>query len=389
MKEKKNLARQMIGFVLIVGIINFFADMTYEGSRSVIGAFMGTLGATATIIGFVSGFGEFVGYAFRSMTGLFVDRTQRYWLFAFVGYAINMLAVPALALAGNWPFAAALIIAERTGKAIRRPAVETMLSFTTKTMGRGWVFGLNEALDQAGATLGPLIVALVLYLKGGYRHAFAVLLISALLCLTTVLVAWFFYRRPREFEQEETKQTHVTFSKSYWFYVIGGSLIAAGFADFALIAFHIYQNHIIDAHTIPIVYSLAMVVAAIASLFFGKLLDEIGDIFFFAFFISSFFAPFVFSESASLIIIGAILWGIGLGSQDSLIKAVLSKIVSSKKRGTGFGIFDTIYGIGWFIGSATMGWLYDHSILILVIFSIVTQISAIPFFFVANKFKEA
>lgn len=389
MIEKKNLAKKMLGFIIIIGIANFFADMTYEGARSIIGPFLSSLGATATIIGVVSGFGEFLGYAFRSVSGFFADRTRCYWLFAFIGYAINMLAVPALALAGNWPIAAILIIAERTGKAIRRPSVEAMLSFTTKTMGRGFVFGLNEALDQAGATLGPLIVAFILYLKGGYRHAFLVLLISALLCLITVLVAWFFYRRPHEFEKETQEEEHVAFSKTYWFYVLGGILVAAGFADFSLISFHIDRLHIIDTHVIPVLYALSMAMGAIASLFFGKLLDKVGfSIFVFAFFISSFFAPFAFSNHTIFIIIGAILWGIGLGSQDSLIKAELSKIISSKKRGTGFGVFDTNFGIGWFVGSAIMGWLYDHSILSLIIFSMVTQISAIPFFIVANRFNQ-
>ncbi len=389
MLESKNLPKMLFGFVLIVGIANFFADMTYEGARSIIGPFMGSLGATATIIGFVSGFGEFVGYALRAIAGIFIDRTRRYWLFAFIGYAINMLAVPALALAGNWPLAAALIVAERTGRAIRRPAVEAMLSFTTKTLGRGWVFGLNEALDQAGATSGPLIVALVLYLKGGYRHAFAVLLTSALLCLVTVLVAWFFYRRPHEFEKEDQEKEGSTFSKSYWFYVGGGILTAAGFADFSLISFHINRYHIIDTQSIPVLYALAMAMGAIASLFFGRLLDKVGfGIFAFAFFISSFFAPFAFSNSPVLIFIGAVLWGIGLGNQDSLIKAELSNIIASKRRGTGFGVFDTNFGIGWFVGSAIMGWLYDHSILTLIIFSIVAQVSAITLFIIANKFKK-
>ncbi len=323
----QNLSKSIFSFVLIVGIANFFADMTYEGARGIIGPFMGSLGATATIIGFVSGFGEFVGYALRAAAGIFADRTRRYWIFAFIGYAINMLAVPLLALAGNWPLAAVLIVAERTGRAIRRPSVEAMLSFTTKKLGRGWVFGFNEALDQAGATLGPLIVALVLYLRGGYRHAFAVLLISGLLCLVTLLIAWFFYRKPHEFEKEDQNKEHKTFSKAYWFYVIGGMLTAAGFADFSLISFHIDHHHIIDIHTIPVLYALAMAMGAIASLFFGKLLDKTGfGIFILAFFISSFFAPFAFSNNIVSIIMGSILWGIGLGSQDSLIKAELSKM---------------------------------------------------------------
>jgi predicted MFS family arabinose efflux permease len=238
-----DIAKLAFRFVLIIGVVNFFADMTYEGARSIVGPFLGSLGASATIVGFVAGFGEMVGYGLRSVSGYFADKTHRYWAVAFVGYAINMLAVPALALAGNWPMAAVLIVAERTGRAIRRPAVESMLSHAGQSIGQGWVFGLNEAMDQTGATLGPLITAWVLYRHGGYRHAFAVLLISALLCLLVLVVAWFLHRRPHELERRAAQPlTSKGFAKTYWLYVAAGALIAAGFADFSLIAFHFQKT---------------------------------------------------------------------------------------------------------------------------------------------------
>jgi hypothetical protein len=158
--------RSALHFVLIIGIANFFADFTYEGARGIIGPFLGLLGASAAIVGFVAGLGELMGYGLRSISGYFADKSHRHWAFAFVGYAVNMLAVPALALPGRWPFAAGLVVAERVGRGIRKPTVEAMLSYAGKSIGAGWVFGLNEALDQAGATIGPLLMALVLYLNG-------------------------------------------------------------------------------------------------------------------------------------------------------------------------------------------------------------------------------
>ena len=151
--NSKQLAKLAFRFVLIIGIVNLFADMAYEGGRSIAGPFLGSLGASATIIGFVAGFGELLGYSLRSISGYFSDKTHRYWIFTFIGYVTNVLAVPALALAGNWPLAAALIVAERTGRAIRKPAVDAMISYAGKSIGRGWVFGLNEGLDQAGAAI--------------------------------------------------------------------------------------------------------------------------------------------------------------------------------------------------------------------------------------------
>ena len=191
------------------------------------------------LVGFTAGFGELMGYGFRSVTGYFADKTHKYWVFIFAGYFVNMLAVPALALAGNWPLAAVLIVAERTGRAIRKPSTDALLSHAGSQIGHGWAFGLNEFLDQTGATIGPLIMALILYFHGGYHKAFALLLIPALLCLGAVTVARMLYPRPHELETRlPVKLETRGFSKTYWLYVVAGALIAAGFADFSLIAFH-------------------------------------------------------------------------------------------------------------------------------------------------------
>lgn len=383
----QSVAKLALRFVLIIGIVNFFADMTYEGARSVVGPFLGSLGASAAIVGFVAGFGEMVGYGLRSISGYFADKTHKYWAVTFVGYAINMLAVPALALAGNWPVAAALIVAERTGRAIRRPAVESMLSHAGQSIGQGWVFGLNEALDQSGATLGPLITAFVLYRHGGYRHAFTVFLISALLCLAVLSVAFFLHRRPNELGKEPAKlSTGRGFSRAYWLYLIAGTLIAAGFADFSLIAFHFQKSGTVSQDIVPVFYAIAMATGALASLILGKLLDKLGlPVLLFAFGVPAFFAPLVFLNSAGLELMGMVLWGMGMGAQDSCLKAVLSPIVPSEKRSTGFGVFDTGFGIAWFGGSATMGMLYDKSIPALIVFSVVLQLLALPVLAVARK----
>src|ERR1051326_5452373 len=234
-KKQTNLSKLAFKFVLTIGIVNLFADMTYEGARSITGPFLETLGASAFAVGAIAGGGELLGYALRSVAGYVADKTHKYWLVVIAGYVINMLAVPALALAGNWPMGAAVMSAERTGRGIRKPAVDAMISYAGTSIGRGWVFGLNESLDQAGATFGPLIVALVLYMKGGYRTGFGVLLISALLCLSTLVLARIWYPKPHELEAGSSDLLETKgFSKTFWIYVAGGALVAAGFADFSL-----------------------------------------------------------------------------------------------------------------------------------------------------------
>jgi MFS family permease len=381
--------RSALQFVLIIGIVNFFADFTYEGARGIVGPFLGSLGASAAIIGFVAGLGELMGYGLRSVSGYFADKSHRYWAFAFVGYAINMLSVPALALATQWPLAATLVVAERVGRGIRKPTVEAMLSYAGKSIGPGWVFGLNEALDQAGATIGPLLVALILYLNGGFRTGFGVLLIPALCCLVILLAARLVHPRPHELEEgagHGIVTTHLT--RAYWIYLAAGALIAAGFADFALIGFHFHKANVVSAELIPVFYAVAMASSALASIPLGRLFDRFGgNISLVAFLISAAAAPLVFLGTSTVALIGMIVWGIGMSAQGSLFQAMLTGVIPPQKRSTAFGLFDTGYGIAWFVGSAVMGLLYDKSLTAVALFSMILQLAAIPVIFLANRWR--
>ena len=379
--------KSALGFVLIIGIVNLFADLTYEGARGIVGPFLGSLGASAAIVGFVGGFGELIGYALRSVSGYFADKTRKYWFFAFTGYAINMLAVPALAVAGQWPLAAALVFAERAGRGIRKPTVKAMLSHAGRSIGAGWAFGLNEALDQLGATIGPLFVALILFLKGGYRTGFGMLLIPAVICLGALVAARLIHPRPHELEPPTEQIGAIKrLARPYWIYLGGGALIAAGMADFALIGFHFQKAHTISPNLIPVFYAVAMATSALTAILFGRLFDKFGaNVALFAFLISAAFAPFVFLGGSLIALLGMIFWGIGMSAQGSLFQAMLTGVIPAEKRSTAFGLFDTGYGIAWFLGSAAMGLLYDKSILAVVLFSVLLQIAALPVLYIANK----
>jgi MFS family permease len=381
--------RSALQFVIIIGIANFFADFTYEGARAIVGPFLGSLGASAAIVGFVAGLGELMGYGLRSVSGYFADKSHRHWTFALLGYAVNMIAVPALALATRWPLASGLVVSERIGRGIRKPTVDAMLSYAGKSIGAGWVFGLNEALDQAGATVGPLLMALILYLNGGFRTAFSVLLIPALVCLAILVAARLLHPRPHELE-EGTGHTFATtkLTRAYWIYLAAGALIAAGFADFALIGFHFHKTNSVPANLIPVFYAVAMASSAVASIPLGRLFDRFGpNVSLFAFLISAAAAPFVFLGSFAPALIGMIFWGIGMSAQGSLFQAMLTHVIPPQKRSTAFGLFDTGYGVAWFVGSAIMGLLYDKSILVVALFSVVLQLAAIPILFVANRHR--
>lgn len=366
-------------FVILLGVTSLFADMTYEGARSITGPYLGLLGASATVVGVISGFGELIGYALRLVSGFVADRTGRYWSITLFGYAINVFAVPLLALAGDWPAAAGLIIMERLGKAVRTPARDAMLSHATHRIGRGWGFGLHEALDQVGAVLGPLIVTAVLYTQGTYQEGFAVLLIPAVLTIGVLLLAGTRYPNPRELETNVGELEPKELPQRFWFYLAACTLIAAGYADFPLIAFHLGQFSTVPNTWIPIFYAVAMGVDALAALLAGYLFDRKGvAILAVTVLVSAMFAPLVFLGGFHLAMLGAALWGLGMGAQESVMRAAIADMVPANRRGSAYGIFNAAYGLFWFLGSALMGVLYDTSLLALIGFSVGMQLVAVP-----------
>jgi len=386
-EEKKDISQEAaLRFVLLLGVVSLLADMAYEGARSITGPFLGELGASAAVVGIVAGFGELVGYGLRLVSGYISDRTGRYWAVTFIGYVVNLLAVPLLALAGRWEIAAALMIAERMGKAIRNPARDAMLSHATKRMGRGWGFGLHEAMDQIGAILGPTIVAAVLYFRGGYRFGFGVLLLPALLALGVLFLARLLYPRPRDFELDPGKLETKGFGPRFWLYLAAVAFIAAGYVDFPLIAYHLKKVAIAKDDWIPILYALAMGVDALAALLFGRLFDKFGfTVLAFVTLATSLFAPLVFLGDFHYALVGMSLWGAGMGAQESIMRAAIAEMIPANRRGAAYGLFNTGYGVFWFLGSALMGILYDSSLVSVVIFSLALQLISVPLLLIVRK----
>jgi MFS family permease len=385
-----NLAsRSPFRFIMMMSIVSLFADMTYEGARSVTGPFLASLGATGLIVGIVAGFGELVGFGLRYASGVLADRTGRYWFATFAGYAINLLAVPALALTRSWPVAAALIVGERIGRGVRKPTANAMVSYAGSQLGQGWVFGFREAMDQTGATVGPLVVALIIYLHGGFSKAFAVLLIPAALALVALAIARRQYPNPRELDIS-IPQTGGSQRKAFWIYTIGGAFLAAGFADFALVSFHLSKTHVISNTLIPVLYACAMLVGAATAPFFGRVYDKYGiAIVIAAFFVAAFFAPLVFFGSFWFAVAGIVLWGLGMAAQDALLPSVIASLAPPDKRATALGTFDGVYGVAWFAGSIALGALYDRNIGWLVVFSLVLQIAGgLPMLYVASRSRR-
>lgn len=396
-KNKKRISGAL-AFITLMGIVSLFSDMTHEGARSVLGEYLNLTGASAATIGFVSGVGELCGYSLRLLSGFIADKTKKYWTLVIAGYALQVLAIPALALIpeNGWVIACGLVILERIGKAIKKPAKNTLVSFAASEVGTGKGFAYQEFLDQLGAFLGPVLLFVISLIKGTgnlfstYRICFAFLGIPALITIALVVFSKVKYPNPEIFEKEKDEKKEFHFQKSFVYYMIAICLFAFGFADFTLITLHAAKMNVFPEATLSLLYAAAMAVDAFAALFFGWLFDRIGlKALILSTLCSAFFSCFIYlSGNPWMIGVGIILWGVGMGAQESIMKAAVSKIIPKSMRSSGFGIFETGFGIAWFLGSWLLGALYDVNPVYLVIVSVAVQILAIVFYMICIRRSE-
>jgi predicted MFS family arabinose efflux permease len=377
-----------VSFIILLGIVSLFGDVTYEGARSVTGPYLFTLGASPGVVSLLAGAGEFIGYALRLASGYVADRTKAYWLLTFVGYGL-ILSIPLLGFAGYWQLAVVLIILERVGKAIRNPARDTMLSYATKKVGRGWGFAVHEALDQIGAIIGPVAFSLVLLFHGTYQEGFTFLWIPAVLTLAVLAVARKKFPSPQKFEtpEEASKQnTRTKLPRVFWLYTAFTLLSMAGFANFQLISLHLKAQAIVPDAQIPIIYAIAMAVDAVAALVVGRTYDRIGLASLLASPLLTLPIPFfAFSTSYRSVLIGMGLWGAVLGFQETIMRAAIADLTPVERRGFAYGIFNTALGAGWALGGAVMGLLYEHSIEYLILFAVIMELISIPVLFMVRR----
>ena len=398
MTKKKAFSGAM-AFIVLMGIVSLFSDMTHEGGRSILGEYLNLAGASAATIGFVSGIGELCGYSLRLISGFISDKTKKYWTLVIAGYALQVLAIPALALVpeNGWVIACGLVILERIGKAIKKPAKNTLVSFAAAEVGTGKGFAYQEFLDQLGAFTVPVILFVIAAIKGTgnlfstYRLCFAFLGIPAVITVSLVVFSKIKYPDPEMFDKTPDETAEFHFQKSFVLYMAAICLFAFGFADFTLITLHAAKTHAFPAASLSLLYAGAMAVDAFAALFFGWLYDKIGlKTLIISTLCSLPFSAFVFlSERPVFIAIGITLWGIGMGAQESIMKAAVSGIIPRSMRSTGFGIFETGFGIAWFLGSWLLGALYDFKPALIAVVSVAAQLLAVVFYMICIKQKKA
>jgi len=356
-------------FVVGFGIVSGCADIVYEGARSIIGPYLATLGATAAMVGLVTGLGEATALVLRLVTGRFADRSGRPWPQTMVGYVLTAVCVPLIALTGNLAAAGLLYNGERLGKAVRTPARDIMLSHASAVLGRGRAFGLHKLLDQTGAMIGPLFIAGVLLLANdSYRLAFALMGVPGIIAVIQLMrlrrqapdpTAW-----EPETEVAEAKRLRLGtgLGRRFWEYSAFSAVTMLGFSTWGVLAVHITERRLLAPGWVPVLYAVAMAAAGGAAIVLGRVYDTSGLRGLLLVPVLSAVVPWLsFSRSVVALVAGALLWGAVVGVQDSTMRAAVADLVPGHRRGAGYGTFAAVQGGAWLVGSTVVGWLYERS----------------------------
>jgi MFS family permease len=369
-------------FVLAFGVVSGLSDIVYEGARSITGPLLASFGASAVLVGFVTGAGEAVALVLRLPFGMLSDRTGRPWPITVAGYVITLLAAPLLAVAwALWP-AAVLTVLERFGKAVRTPARDTMLAQASTDLGRGRAFALHEALDQTGALVGPLLVAAAIALLGGLSWGFAVLAVPAAAALVALARVRLAVPRPDVYEHGAdgvaAASDAAPLPRRFWLYAGFAALNMTGFATWGVLAYHLDVRDVVGTAVIPVMYALAMGLAAAGALASGWLYDRVGLRGLAIVPLFTAVVPFLsFSLDPVLAWVGAAVWGLGLGIHESTMRAAVADLVPARRRGTGYGAFTAVYGIAWLAGGTVIGAAYAHSPATAELVVVATQAAAL------------
>jgi MFS family permease len=379
---KLSLSKKMFKVFIFLSLVSLFADMTYEGGRSIFGSYAKILGASALLASLAMA-GELLGYVSRFISGIIATRLKSskvYWGLTISGYAINLIAIPLLAFSGNCLIAILLILLERIGKGLRSPVRDVILAEVTEKIGRGKAFGLHETLDQIGAILGPLIVTISLFLtNSNYQITFLILAIPAFLALFFLFSAYFEYPNVKAAEKTFNKNLRSKDKmKVFWIYSIAMSLVALGFISWINFSYILKTSDVFPDYYIATFYLIAMLADGLLALPIGLMYDKFGLVsLLFAPIASILIIPLLFTQNFISVAIASVLWGIVMAIYESNARAAIADILPENKRAFGYGVFGLGFGVAWTVGSAIYGYLYEVSQSSMIYFAISTELVAL------------
>ena len=393
MTEIQLLRRKAYIAVMLLGVVSMLGDIVYESGRGIAPDYLYYLGASALLVGLTSGVGELVGYGMRLISGPLADRSHAYWLFIFLGYGL-ILSIPMMGLTNSLWLVMAFVVTERLGKALRSPSRDAVVSVVSRGIGSGKAFGLHEFIDQIGAIAGPAFLGFLMLLSGN-NFSFSLQSLLPFYVLMMV-VLYLTYRRVGGTVEQMRKQggsEEGSLSKSFWMYAGAVLLNTAGLLPIALILYN--GSKILHASgqlwLIPFLYVIVQLVDAPMALVSGYLYDKVGTRFLSIPFGLS-VLPMVFSSLVGLpgILLACVSYGLVLGMQESIYRAAVADMVPLGRRGSAYGFFNVMLGVGTFISGAFFGVMLDSSapLMLMFVFVVVAQVVAIILLLMARHEKR-
>jgi len=364
----KFTSRRLLKVFIALSLLSLFADVVYEGARSIGGAYLNLLAAPAIAAGILY-LGELLSYIMRLVGGIAAHKASSgkgYWSLIALGYGVNIF-IPLLALVGSWELALALFFLERFGKGIRAPPRDVILAEVTEGMGRGRGFGIHELLDQIGAVTGPLLVSAMIFAHGapeGYRMAFWIMWIPLIIALAMLAAAMIMYPVPKAIAVAREREERRPLGKRFWIFLAGSILVMMGFIYWGVIGYYardlVGRGIIMDAE-IPVLYLVAMAVDAAIAIPIGLLYDKIGMRTLIIAPLSAILIPPILFLAASRmnLYLAAGFWGLTMGAMETVMRAAVADITPVESRSLGYGIYSSSVGLGGLAGAVIPALFYD------------------------------
>ncbi|RLG08636.1 MAG: MFS transporter [Thaumarchaeota archaeon] len=389
--------RRFLRVFIALSLLSLFADIVYEGARSIGGAYLNLLGAPALAAGILT-LGELLSNVMRLVGGVIaykVPSGRVYWGLILLGYGLNVF-IPLLALTRSWELALLLFFLERVGKGVRAPARDVILSEVTTGFGRGKGFGIHELLDQIGAITGPLLVSAIIFLRGypaGYREAFWIMWVPTILALVMLLSAMIMYPRPKAVTEVGKRMGGRRLSPRFWIFMAGSMATMLGFLYWGVIAYYgqdAANAGLIAAGEIPIFYLVAMAVDAVIAVPIGILYDKIGSKSITVAPIAALLiTPTLFGFSGRTgFYLAAVFWGLAMGVVETVMRAAVADMTTVEVRSLAYGVYSFGFGLSWMIGGTLLAFLYQIGYINLMIaFCITAEVVATAIFAALPKVR--
>lgn len=356
--------KKIFGFtpnVLFTGIISFLTDTSVKMVYSIMPMFLLSIGASKTSLSLIEGIAESTASLIKAFSGFWSDKIGKNKPFMLLGYGLSAIILPLYTFAATPFHILYLRFVERFGKGIRTAPRDSLIAGSVENGETGKSFGLQKAMDNSGAILGPLIAFLILYfIPGDYHAIFMFAGIPAILAIFVIIFGI----------KEAGKSQAELFTRFRFkdlpprFYVFLGIIFIFTLGNSTDALLLVKANEIgIKVAMIPMVYLITNAVSVIAAIPFGTLSDRIGKekVLIAGYFIYAvvYYGFGVTTHTGTIIALFA-LYGLYSASTDGVQKAFVSDIIDKNKQGTGLGIYNALLGITLLPASLIAGLLYDR-----------------------------